>query len=216
MRYLGRRRAGPSTYRPVDVLASCIYNFAPPLAPCPLNVVVSNTRSNALRLSEEKVDMMTAPTLRPFGALWSCEAVLDQARDLLRDAGQQPRASDRFRLAHLAALRATAALLSAYSEPGQRVARRPTSAWVLLTKMLPPLAPWAEYFAAGAPRRAAADAGIFTTVTEADSLELTAAVQTFLDLCSLLIPLAVSGAAPELVRIPDPPQRLAAAMSRAS
>lgn len=159
---------------------------------------------------------MTAPTLRPFGALWSCDAVLDQARDLLVDARKQPRAADRFRLAHLAALRATAALLSAYTEPGQRIARRPTSAWVLLTKLLPPLTPWAEYFAAGAPQRAAADAGVLTTVTEADSLELTAAVQTFLDLCAFLVPLAASGGAAELDHLPVPPQRLSATMSRAS
>lgn len=159
---------------------------------------------------------MTSPTPGPFGALWSHEAVLAQARDLLADACKEPRAADRFRLAHLAALRSTAALLGAYTEPGQRVARRPTSAWVLLTKMLPPLAPWAEYFAAGAPRRAAADAGVLITVTEADSLELTTAVQTFLDLCALLVPLAERGAASELDSLPAPPQRVLASMSRAS
>ncbi len=159
---------------------------------------------------------MTAPMLRPFGALWSCDAVLDQARDLLVDARKQPRAADRFRLAHLAALRATAALLSAYTEPGQRVARRPTSAWVLLTKMLPPLAPWAEYFAAGAPQRAAADAGVLTTVTEADSLELTSAVQTFLDLCGVLVSQAATGADVEFEQIAPAPQRAAETMSRAS
>ena len=50
--------------------------------------------------------------------------------------------------------------------------RRPTSAWALLTGVAPELAEWAAYFAAGAAKRAAAEAGIRSAVTarEADDL----------------------------------------------
>lgn len=160
---------------------------------------------------------MTAAPHERFGSLWSCDIVLTQARDLISDAEAQPAPADRFRIAHLAALRATAALLSAYTEPGHRLARRPTSAWVLLTKVIPPLAPWAAYFAAGASQRAAADAGVAAAVTDQDADELLAAVQMFAQLCASLVRLAGSGAAvvEELDRLPAPPRRPLAAMARA-
>jgi hypothetical protein len=50
--------------------------------------------------------------------------------------------------------------------------RRPTSAWALLAGVAPELGEWAAYFAAGAAKRAAAEAGIRSAVTprEADDL----------------------------------------------
>jgi hypothetical protein len=49
---------------------------------------------------------------------------------------------------------------------------RPTSAWVLLSAVAPELAEWAEFFAAGARKRSAAEAGLPHAVTarEADDL----------------------------------------------
>src|SRR4051794_22033495 len=85
------------------------------------------------------------------------------SRSALRDAERAPTASERYAAAHLAALRAAAAVLAARARPldgrSQR-ARRPTSAWVLLTKVAPELTEWAAYFAAGADKRAAAEAGL--------------------------------------------------------
>lgn len=161
---------------------------------------------------------MMVSTGEGLGPLWSCEAVLGQARDLLADATAQKLPADRFRIAHLAALRATAAILSAYTTPGSRLARRPTSAWVLLTKTVPGLAAWADYFAAGAAQRAAADAGVTTAVSPKDADELVDAVATFLHVCTSLVAAAGSNVEPptELATAPAPPRRQAALLSRAS
>jgi hypothetical protein len=79
----------------------------------------------------------------------------------------------RYATAHLAALRAAAAVLAARAKPavGAR-RRRSTSVWVLLAQIAPELGEWAAFFAAGAAKRAAAEAGISRVVTarEADDL----------------------------------------------
>lgn len=81
----------------------------------------------------------------------------------------------RYACAHVAALRAAAALLAARARPVASVAprRRPQkNAWILLAEVAPELAEWAEFFAAGAAKRAAAEAGSSRAVTarEADDL----------------------------------------------
>jgi hypothetical protein len=107
-------------------------------------------------------------------------SALAQARALWRDAVAQPLPADRFRIAHLSALRATAALLAVRSEPGRRLAHRPTSAWVLVLKIAPEFADWAAYFEAGVAKRAAADAGVLAAVSEAEGSEMLEAVRTYL------------------------------------
>lgn len=72
------------------------------------------------------------------------------------EAAQVPR--ERYALAHLAALRAAAAVLAARARPAQ-TRRRPVSAWQLLAVVAPELGEWAEFFSAGATKRAAAQAG---------------------------------------------------------
>ncbi len=72
------------------------------------------------------------------------------------EAAQVPR--ERYALAHLAALRAAAAVLAARARPAQ-TRRRPVSAWQLLAVVAPELREWAEFFSAGATKRAAAEAG---------------------------------------------------------
>jgi hypothetical protein len=88
----------------------------------------------------------------------SVPALFAAARAGLVDAegAQVPR--ERYALAHLAALRAAAAVLAARARPAQ-TRRRPVSAWQLLSVVAPELAEWAEFFAAGAAKRAAAEAG---------------------------------------------------------
>ena len=77
----------------------------------------------------------------------------------------------RYATAHLAALRAAAAVLAARTRPeGGR--RRPRSAWVLLGQVAPELAEWAAFFAAGAGKRAAAEAGLSRAVTEREADDL--------------------------------------------
>jgi SAV_6107-like HEPN len=76
----------------------------------------------------------------------------------LADAEGARVAGERYALAHLAALRAAAAVLAARTRPQGRRGR-PVSAWRLLTEVAPELGEWAAFFAAGAGKRAAAEAG---------------------------------------------------------
>jgi hypothetical protein len=75
--------------------------------------------------------------------------------------------------AHLAALRAAAAVVAVRAEPvGSGRRKRPQSVWELLPRVEPALAEWAAFFAAGAGKRAAAEAGLLRAVSphEADDL----------------------------------------------
>jgi hypothetical protein len=77
---------------------------------------------------------------------------------------------ERYAQAHLAALRAAAAVLAARTQPRRRA--QPTSAWTLLTTVAPELAEWSAFFAATSATRAAAQAGVHRLVTnrEADDM----------------------------------------------
>lgn len=102
--------------------------------------------------------------------------LLAMARQGLAEAEHATTDGFRYAAAHLAALRAAAAVLAACARPDPRRRSRITSVWVLLTAVAPELAEWAEFFAAGAAKRAAAEAGIPRVVTtrEADDLVRTA------------------------------------------
>jgi hypothetical protein len=84
--------------------------------------------------------------------------LLERARALLAEAERAEAPEDRFRLAHLAALRTGAAVLAQRGRPAA-ARRRLLSVWVLLESVAPEFAPWATLFAAGAAVRAAAEAG---------------------------------------------------------
>ena len=100
------------------------------------------------------------------------------ARELLTAAEQccaqalvAPDPPAKYAAAHLAALRAAAAMLAARARPISGRGRI-RSAWVLLTVVAPEFGEWAAFFAAGASRRAAAEAGLADDITtrEADDL----------------------------------------------
>ena len=106
-------------------------------------------------------------------------ALLSLARRGLTEAALTPVPGSRYALAHLAALRAAAAVLARRARPSSDPAvpgavrrGRPTSAWVLLAGVAPELSEWAAFFAAGARKRAAAEAGVTGAVSarEADDL----------------------------------------------
>jgi hypothetical protein len=114
-----------------------------------------------------------APTgLRPGRLPPAALRLVVGARGALREAERAEHPGERYATAHLAALRAAAAILAARAQPSDARRSRPTSAWVLLAKVAPELREWAGYFAAGAEKRAAALAGLRTAVTarEADDL----------------------------------------------
>ncbi|HEX3825069.1 MAG TPA: SAV_6107 family HEPN domain-containing protein [Mycobacteriales bacterium] len=94
------------------------------------------------------------------------------ARRVLGEAQATNDPLERYAFAHLAALRAAAALLADRARPTHGKSRRPTSVWMLLAGVAPEMDPWAGYFAAGANKRAAAEAGLRGAVTrrEADDL----------------------------------------------
>lgn len=101
----------------------------------------------------------------------SRDDLLSVARRGLAEASFAQRPGEKYALAHLSALRAAAAVLAdrARPRPGRR--GRPLSAWRLLAAVAPELEEWAAFFAAGAAKRAAAEAGLPSVGSrEADDL----------------------------------------------
>ena len=123
---------------------------------------------------------MTAPVL-------PAPTLLLLARQGLDDAGSTLGPGQRYALAHLAALRGAAAVLACRARPaatpttGSARKSRPTSAWVLLTAVAPELGEWAAFFAAGARKRAAAEAGLSGVVTPREADDLLRDATSFLD-----------------------------------
>jgi SAV_6107-like HEPN len=97
--------------------------------------------------------------------------LLDVAHHGLSVSATAGTASERYAAAHLAALRAAAAVLASRARPGSS-RRGPRSVWVVLPQVAPELGEWAAFFAAGAGKRASAEAGLVGVVTlrEADDL----------------------------------------------
>lgn len=86
---------------------------------------------------------------------------------------------ERFVHAHLAALRAGAALLAVVGRPVRR--RTPRSVWDLVALAEPDLASWAAFFAAGAATRSAIEAGRRGGVDQARADATAAAAEDFQD-----------------------------------
>jgi hypothetical protein len=114
----------------------------------------------------------------------AADDLLGLARRGLTEAAATETAAERYAAAHLAALRAAAAVLAARARPDDAGGRRrgPRSVWALLPVVLPPLTEWAAFFAAGAGKRAAAEAGLVGAVTRRDADDLLRDAQTFLGL----------------------------------
>lgn len=111
------------------------------------------------------------------------------SRDLLAGAARELIAAataddgeTRYAHAHLAALRAAAAVLAARARPRSRRAGRLRSAWSLLAEVAPEMAEWAAFFAAGAGKRAAAEAGVRGVVTDREADDLVREAESFLAL----------------------------------
>jgi hypothetical protein len=118
------------------------------------------------------------PRVRPAPPRRNGVTLATQARDILSDAGDTSDPDERFRLAHLAALRTAAALFADRARPALR--QRPTNAWALLVQVAPELADWSSYFAAGATKRAAIEAGAHRVVTQREADDLVRAGSEFL------------------------------------
>ncbi|WP_063737714.1 SAV_6107 family HEPN domain-containing protein [Kitasatospora phosalacinea] len=114
------------------------------------------------------------PVLRRGSAPPAALELLRHAHRTLVHARGRQDPLERYATAHLAALRATAAVLAVRGRPVRNPRRRQAirPAWELLSEVAPELAEWAAYFAAGARRRAAAEAGITGAAGERDADDL--------------------------------------------
>jgi hypothetical protein len=122
-------------------------------------------------------------TPMPFDLPAATFAYLELAASSLREAMTTTDVGMRYAHAHVAALRATAALLAARARPATgRRTRQQRNAWVLLAAVAPELGEWADFFSAGAGKRAAAEAGSRRAVTEREADDLVRDADRFLGL----------------------------------
>lgn len=113
----------------------------------------------------------------------SCLALAERS---LADAAATGEHTMRYAAAHVAALRTAAAVLAVRTRPHPRSER---NAWVLLTRVAPELAEWAAFFAAGAGKRAAAEAGLTHAVTIREADDLLRDAECFLQVAQQLLDL---------------------------
>ncbi|MFJ8583332.1 SAV_6107 family HEPN domain-containing protein [Streptomyces sp. NPDC093595] len=102
------------------------------------------------------------PVLRRASAPPAALDLLAQAHAGLDEAATLDTPNERYATAHLAALRAAAAVLAARGRPEATPRKRQQirSAWEVLPEIAPELTEWSALFASGAARRARAEAGI--------------------------------------------------------
>jgi hypothetical protein len=149
---------------------------AVPSGAASVNTVSANTVS-ANTVPASTVSANTVPSRVPGAAL----SLLRNARHGLAEAEAETDPATRYIGAHLAALRAAAAIVAARGEPGTGGRRRrPRSVWELLPQVEPTLAEWAAFFAAGAAKRAAAEAGLPRAATAPEADDLLRDASTFL------------------------------------
>ncbi|WP_341805317.1 SAV_6107 family HEPN domain-containing protein [Nocardioides ochotonae] len=116
----------------------------------------------------------------PYALPATTHAYLARSAESLSEAMAAPDAPTRYATAHVAALRAAAALLAARARPEPARRRPQRNAWVLLAGVAPELGEWARFFAAGAAKRAACEAGSTRAVTEREADDLVRDADRFL------------------------------------
>ena len=141
--------------------------------------------------------MSAAVELPPTGVV----PVTQAARDLLVLAGRglaeaslATTPADRYAAAHLSALRAAASVLAARARPAAR--RRVRSVWGRLPGVAPQLGAWATFFAGGAAKRAAAEAGLAHAVTEREADDLLRDAERFVAIVADLLGLPLQQGIP--------------------
>jgi hypothetical protein len=110
--------------------------------------------------------------------------LLGQAERGLAEASTLTDPGEAYVAAHLAALRAAAAVLAVRGRPETtaRARRRIRSVWEVLPEIAPEFAEWSVLFAASAERRARIEAGIRGVVVRRDATDLIRAAGYFLRL----------------------------------
>ncbi len=133
--------------------------------------------------------------LRPPGGA-AAHVQLELARHDLAEAMTTTVPGERYAAAHRGALHTTAAVLAVRTRPVST--KRPRSAWALLPQVAPELTEWAAFFAAGAGKRAAAEAGLTRAVSPREADDLLRDAQTFLALVETTLGLAHQPVLPQL------------------
>jgi len=124
--------------------------------------------------------------------------LLERSRANLLSACRADTVVERYVDAHLAALRAAAALVAARNRPSRRSQLR--SVWELLPQVAPELTEWAVFFAASAKRRAAFERGSCGPgAREAD--DLLRQSETFFELVQGALGLPVNRPLPEFMAV---------------
>ncbi len=120
--------------------------------------------------------------MNPYTLPAVTHSYLSRSAESLHEAITATDVPTRYACAHVAALRAAAALLAARAQPAPARRRRSPqkNAWVLLAEVAPELVEWASFFAAGAAKRAAAEAGSTRAVTEREADDLVRDADRFL------------------------------------
>lgn len=114
--------------------------------------------------------------------------LLRRAHDGLAEAADERQLpAARYVQAHLAALRAGAAVISANSEAKARSRERPRAVWALLPLVTPELDDLAEYFADSAGKRVRAEAGLPNAATKLEADDHLRHASEFLDLVEQLL-----------------------------
>lgn len=114
----------------------------------------------------------------------SARELLERSRAGLLQAQVARSAGERYVAAHLAAIRSAAAVLAVRGRPSRR---GPTNVWAVLPLVAPELSEWAAFFASGAPRRAAVEAGRTEVVTTREADDLMRDAGTFAGLVAELL-----------------------------
>jgi hypothetical protein len=127
-------------------------------------------------------DHHAGPHPGPYSLPATTHSYLARAAESLQEAITAPDVPTRYACAHVAALRAAAALLAARARPTSGRRRPQRNAWALLVEVAPELEEWARFFAAGAAKRAAAEAGSTRAVTEREADDLVRDADRFLAL----------------------------------
>ncbi|MPZ62077.1 MAG: hypothetical protein GEU93_12440 [Propionibacteriales bacterium] len=115
----------------------------------------------------------------------AARSCLTRARSALGEAAATTDPARRYASAHVAALWSTAALLAVRSRPSVRRSQR--NAWALLAQVVPEMGEWAAFFAAGAGKRAAAEAGLRNAVSAREADDLLRDAERFLTLVEELL-----------------------------
>lgn len=133
-------------------------------------------------VGDEMAGPQVVPTSRQVAA---SRQGLTRADAELMLAHHSTDAGERFRHAHLAAIRAAASIIELHGRPSPRTGAR--TVWDMLTRVAPDLGRWSYYFASGAHLRAALDAGDCDAVGDERAAELLACAEDFRDEVAMVL-----------------------------